>query len=145
MTVGDLILDHDYQFRVLAHNASGCSQPSPPSQFVHIEPSSKFFPIDKVIVILSLLKLLFFYNFSAFYTHSLTLLAEKSLKFKFKSPISRPSLRHRIAAPGSPRHREIRGSRAIRSRPAAPGGDGPRVTATARTRRFAAAVETCEQ
>ncbi|CAI2352274.1 unnamed protein product [Caenorhabditis sp. 36 PRJEB53466] len=40
MTVGDLILEHDYQFRVLAHNASGCSQPSPPSQFVHIEPSS---------------------------------------------------------------------------------------------------------
>ncbi|EFO87390.1 CRE-JAC-1 protein [Caenorhabditis remanei] len=40
MTVGDLILDHDYQFRVLAHNASGCSQPSPPSQFVHIEPST---------------------------------------------------------------------------------------------------------
>uniref|UniRef100_A0A8R1DLC3 Fibronectin type-III domain-containing protein n=1 Tax=Caenorhabditis japonica TaxID=281687 RepID=A0A8R1DLC3_CAEJA len=40
MTVGDLIVDHDYQFRVLAHNASGCSAPSPPSQFVHIEAKS---------------------------------------------------------------------------------------------------------
>ncbi|CAB3405942.1 unnamed protein product [Caenorhabditis bovis] len=40
MTVGDLIYDHDYQFRVLAHNAAGCSQPSPPSPFVHIEPSN---------------------------------------------------------------------------------------------------------
>ncbi|CBJ25105.1 Fibronectin type-III domain-containing protein [Caenorhabditis elegans] len=46
MTVGDLIMDHDYQFRVLAHNASGCSQPSPPSDFVHIEPSTNRFSSD---------------------------------------------------------------------------------------------------
>ncbi|CAD6194584.1 unnamed protein product [Caenorhabditis auriculariae] len=38
MTVGDLIIGHDYQFRVVAHNASGTSSPSHPSPFVHIQP-----------------------------------------------------------------------------------------------------------
>ncbi|CAI5447841.1 unnamed protein product [Caenorhabditis angaria] len=40
MTVGDLIFDHNYQFRVLAHNAAGCSAPSPPTTFVHIQPNT---------------------------------------------------------------------------------------------------------
>ncbi|CAI4221390.1 unnamed protein product [Auanema sp. JU1783] len=39
MTVGDLIDGHDYQFRVLAHNVVGCSEPSEPSNPVTIKPS----------------------------------------------------------------------------------------------------------
>ncbi|PAV81448.1 hypothetical protein WR25_22270 [Diploscapter pachys] len=36
MMVGDLIDGHDYQFRVLAHNVVGCSEPSEPSESVRI-------------------------------------------------------------------------------------------------------------
>ncbi|KJH47971.1 Armadillo/beta-catenin-like repeat protein [Dictyocaulus viviparus] len=37
MTVGDLIAGHKYQFRVLAHNVVGCSEPSEPSSFIDIQ------------------------------------------------------------------------------------------------------------
>ncbi|KAE9417740.1 hypothetical protein Angca_006104, partial [Angiostrongylus cantonensis] len=36
MTVGDLIIGHEYQFRVLAHNVVGCSEPSEASPPVNI-------------------------------------------------------------------------------------------------------------
>ncbi|KAJ1357986.1 molecular chaperone [Parelaphostrongylus tenuis] len=37
MTVGDLINGHEYQFRVLAHNVVGCSEPSDASPSVRIQ------------------------------------------------------------------------------------------------------------
>uniref|UniRef100_A0A1I7XGF8 Fibronectin type-III domain-containing protein n=1 Tax=Heterorhabditis bacteriophora TaxID=37862 RepID=A0A1I7XGF8_HETBA len=41
MMVGDLIVGHEYQFRVLAHNVVGCSEPSEASPPVTIRPSTK--------------------------------------------------------------------------------------------------------
>ncbi|RCN46229.1 fibronectin type III domain protein [Ancylostoma caninum] len=40
MTVGDLIVGHEYQFRVLAHNVVGCSEASEPSPPVTIRASA---------------------------------------------------------------------------------------------------------
>ncbi|EYC46276.1 hypothetical protein Y032_0402g802 [Ancylostoma ceylanicum] len=40
MTVGDLIVGHEYQFRVLAHNVVGCSEASEPSPPVTIRAST---------------------------------------------------------------------------------------------------------
>ncbi|KAK6746541.1 hypothetical protein RB195_000050 [Necator americanus] len=40
MTVGDLIVGHEYQFRVLAHNVVGCSEASEPSPPVTIQASA---------------------------------------------------------------------------------------------------------
>lgn len=36
--MGDLIVGHEYQFRVLAHNTAGCSEPSDPSPPITIQP-----------------------------------------------------------------------------------------------------------